>query len=96
MKGPSLGETTPRCLASLKTLLLRTGDASSAAEVSGLVLETRHLALTTRGVRTYILRDYLIDNDVIVFDSLLRTLREVVGKDVHDSVKKFNHKQRGN
>ena len=61
MKGPSLpdlGETTPRCLASLETSLLCAGDASSTAEGSGLVLETRHLALTTRGI--HIILFYMI------------------------------------
>ena len=39
---------------------------------------------------------YLIDNDVIILDSLLSTIRKVVSKDVHDSVKELDHKQRGN
>ena len=39
---------------------------------------------------------YLIDNDVIILDSLLSTIRKVVSEDVHDSVKELDHKQRGN
>ena len=37
------------------------------------------------------LHDYLIDDYVIIFDSLLHALREVVGKDVHYLVKELNH-----
>lgn len=37
---------------------------------------------------------YLIDNHIVVFDSLLCALREVVSENIHDSMKKLDHKQR--
>ena len=38
---------------------------------------------------------YLVNDDVIVFNSLFCTVTEVVGENVHYAMKKFYHKQRG-
>ena len=37
---------------------------------------------------------YLINSDIIIFYLGFRTLSKVLGKDVHDTMKKLNHKQR--